>query len=288
MDYILHIAILSSIYALAVLGQNYASGFTGLISVNHGAFMGVGAFASAILLKTVGLSFPLAFILAGLITALVALVLSFPLLKLRDDSFVLVSFGFAFIAFSVFLNWRSLTNGPLGIKGIPMPEITGMLDNPKILYFLIILGVLIICLIVLRMILNSSYGVIIRATRENQKVAQIAGHNTDSYRRSVFVLSGLITGFAGVFLASYISVIDPTLFNYHLSVLLLIMAIFGGLASLKGSIVGAVILIVLPEALRFLGLPNSILAESQQIAYGLVLIALMFYRPKGLFGKYSI
>lgn len=288
MDYLLHILILSSIYSLAVLGQNYASGYTGLISLNHGAFMGIGAYASAILLVTVGYSFPVAFILAGLITALVAFLLSFPLLKLRDDAFVLVSFGFAFIAFNVFLNWVSLTNGALGIKRIPYPVIADASSNPKIVYFLIILSVLLICLFVLNKILNSSYGVIIRATRENQKVTQIAGHNTDSYRRSVFVVSGLITGFAGAFLASFISAIDPTLFGYHLSVLLLIMAIFGGLASLRGAVVGATILILVPEALRFIGLPSDILAESQQIIYGLILIILMFWRPVGIFGKYNI
>ncbi|MDP3975944.1 MAG: branched-chain amino acid ABC transporter permease [bacterium] len=288
MDYLLHIAILSSIYSLAVLGQNYASGYTGLISINHGAFMGIGAYAGAILLKWYGVPFPVAFLAAGAATGLAAWLLSFPLLKLKGDSFVLVSFGFSFIAFNLFLNWRGLTNGALGLKAIPGPELVNLLDNTKIIFLAILLALILITLWGLHKILQSSYGVVIRATRENQKVTQIAGHCTDSYRRSVFVLSGVITGIAGLFLASYISTIDPTLFNYHLSVLLLIMAILGGLASLKGSIAGATLLIVLPELLRFLGLPNSILAESQQISYGLILILLMYYRPVGLFGTYKI
>jgi branched-chain amino acid transport system permease protein len=288
MDYLLHILILSSIYSLATLGQNYASGYTGLISVNHGAFMGIGAYTSAILLKMVGLHFPIALVAAALMTGLVAWIISFPLLKLKGDSFVLVSFGFSFIAYNIFLNWRGLTNGALGIKGIPSPKIIDLIPNTKILFLGLLIILVLISLWIFWKIISSSYGIIIKATRENQKVTEIAGHNTNSYRRSVFVLSGIVTGIAGVFLASYISTIDPTLFTYNLSVLLLVMAILGGLASLKGSIIGATLLILLPEILRFIGLPNSILAESQQIIYGLILILLMYYRPIGLFGKYRI
>jgi|CXWL01.1.fsa_nt_gi branched-chain amino acid transport system permease protein len=288
MDYLIHILCLAGIYSIAVLGFNFASGYTGLISLSHGAFMGIGAYASAILLTSVGLSFPVAFLLGGLLAGLVAWLFSFVLLRLRDDSFVLVSFGFSFIVSDVLLNWQSLTNGALGLRGIPYPHITLLVENQKLVFLLLIVVVLLVCFFFLRSILRSPYGVIIRATRENQKITQIAGHDTDSYRRSVFVLSAIITGFAGVLLGSFISTIDPFFFNYHLSVLILIMAIFGGLASLWGSILGATLLILLPEALRFIGLPSSILAESQQIIYGFVLIVLMVYRPKGLLGEYKI
>lgn len=287
MDYLIHLATLASIYAIAVLGLNYASGFTGLISLSHGAFMGIGAYSFAIALTSYAFPYPVALFLAGVITALTAFVLSFPLLRLKGDAFVLVSFGFAFIAFSIFLNWDSLTNGALGIKGIPQPEIF-FFENPRIALLFLVLAVLGFSMLFLWTILRSSYGVILRATRENLKVTQMAGHHTESYRRSVFVVSGCITGFAGAFLASFISAIDPTLFGYHLSILLLIMTIFGGLACLKGSVIGAASLILLPEALRFIGLPHGILAESQQILYGLTLILLMMYRPRGLFGAYSL
>ena len=288
MDYFLHIAILASIYSLAVLGQNYAAGYGGMVSLNHGAFMGIGAYGLAYGMKTLGYSYPVSFLLAALVTALVAWLLSFPLLKLKDDSFVLVSFGFSFIAFNVFLNWHSVTNGAIGLKGIVKPEIVGSFDQPQLVYFIIILFVLLLSLWGMNRILRSSYGVIVRAARENQRVTQVSGHDSTAYRRSVFVLSAVLASFAGSFLASHISAIDPLLFQYHLSVLLLVMAILGGLASLKGSIVGATLLIILPEALRFLGLPSSVLAQSQQIVYGLILIALMMWRPRGIFGKYRI
>jgi len=288
MDYFIHIATLAAIYSIAVLGLNYAAGYTGLISLTHGGFMGIGAFVSAILLKNYGLSFPVAFLLSGFLTGLIAWMTSFPLLRLKEDSFVLVSLGFSFIIFNVLLNWQSLTNGALGMKGIPYPEWIAATSAPRMWYLVLVIGILLGCLFLLRLILRSSYGIVIKSIRENVKVSQVAGHDAGSYQRSVFVLSAVITGFAGSLLASFISTIDPFLFGYHLSVLLLVMAILGGLASLKGSVVGAFIIILLPEALRFIGLPSSILAESQQIIYGMVLILLMVYRPKGLWGEYKI
>lgn len=287
-DYLIHIGTLAGIYSIAVLGLNYAAGYTGLISLTHGAFMGVGAFASAVLLKTYGMSFPVAFLLGGVISGLIAWLASFPLLRLKGDSFVLVSLGLSFILYNVLLNWQSLTNGALGMKGIPYPSFVNSFSQPKWAYFFVVWFVLLLCFFFLRTLLRSSYGVVVKAIRENQKISQVAGHDAESYQRSVFVLSAVITGFSGVLLASFISAIDPFLFGYHLSVLLLVMAIFGGLASLKGSIAGAFILILLPEALRFVGFPNSIIAESQQIIYGLVLILLMVYRPKWLWGEYKI
>ena len=287
MIYLLHIATLSGIYGIAALGLNYASGFTGLVSLNHGAFMGIGAYSSAYLMMQMGMPFWQAFLLGGLITSLVAWLMSFPLLKLHGDAFVLASFGFSFIAYSIFLNWTEVTNGALGMKGIPGPIVPewGMESWWFLGLVVLVLGG---CLLALQRILASSYGVVIRATRENEKVTQIAGHSTQSYRRSVFVLSAFVTGLAGVLLGSYISAIDPQLFNYHLSVLILVMVILGGLASLKGSVIGAVLLIIVPELMRLVGFPNSIIAESRQIVYGLVMIGLMYSRPEGLFGQYRL
>ncbi len=288
MDYILHIATLAGIYSIAALGLNYAVGFTGLVSVNHGAFMGVGAYTLAYLTKVLGWAFSPALLMSGVLAGLLAWLMTFPLLKLREDAFVLVSFGFAFIANNVFLNWTFVTNGAIGMKGIGGPDFPSWMGSYNSAFLILVLLVMALVCWFLWMILRSSYGTIIRATRENQKVTQIAGHHTDAYRRSVFILSGVITGFAGAFLASYISAIDPILFGYHLSVLVLVMVILGGLASLPGAVVGATLLICLPEALRFIGLPSSVLAEAQQISYGLVLILLMVWRPVGLFGKFKI
>lgn len=287
MAYLLHIATLSGIYGIATLGLNYASGFTGLVSLNHGAFMGIGAYSAAYLMMQQGMPFWQAFVLAGLITSVLAWLMSFPLLKLRGDAFVLASFGFSFIAYSIFLNWTSVTNGALGMRGIPGPSFPEW-GSEAWWFFALTILVLALSLLLIHRILRSSYGVVIRATRENEKVTQIAGHATQRYRRSVFVLSALITAFAGVLMASYITAIDPQLFNYHLSVLVLVMVILGGLASLKGSVVGAVLLIIIPELMRLVGFPNSIIAESRQIVYGLVMILLMLYRPEGLFGKYRL
>lgn len=288
MDYLLHVGTLASIYSLTAIGLNYAVGFTGLVSVSHGAFMGIGAYVSAFLLKSYDLSFSLSVLMAAIITALVAWIVSVPLLKLKEDAFVLVSFGFAFIATNVFLNWNSFTNGALGIKGISGPVFPDWMGAYNLAFFVTLLLVIAIVAIFLWKLLRSPYGVLLKASREQQHVAQVFGHNTWGYRRSAYVLSAAIVAVSGAFLASYITTIDPVLFHYHLSVLLLVMVILGGLASLKGAVVGATLLMILPELLRFIGLPNSILAESQQILYGVALIVLMVWRPVGLFGKFRI
>lgn len=288
MNYFVHLAIRSAIYALAALGLNFASGYTGLISVGHGAFLGIGAYTSAILLLRLGVSFPIAFFAAGLVSAAIAFLLSFPLLRLKDDAFVLVSFGFAFIVEEVLTNWQSLTNGALGMKGIPYPAFVDASPHPLFFYFLMTLAVVIVILFLLNRILRSSYGIIIRSIRENFKITQTLGHNAISYQRVVFTVSGFIVGLSGALIASFISAIDPLQFNYHLSVRLLMMVILGGLASLRGSIVGVTLFILLAEALRFVGFPQSILAESREIVYGLLLIVLMLLRPVGLWGKYRL
>ena len=284
MDYFLLLASLCVIYSIATLGQNYATGYAGLISLNHGAFFGIGAYAGAVFLTQFQTSFFLALLAAAICSGTFAFLISFPLLRLKGDSFVLVSFGISFIVYEFLLNSRSITNGPLGIKGIPSPET--LIPFPGG-FFLLTLLVLCSVLYAMHRILCSAYGIIIRSTRENARVTQIAGHSIISYQRSVYVLSAIITGVAGVFLAVLLSTLVPPEFNYYRSVLLLVMAIFGGLASLGGSVLGAGLMVLFPELLRFSGFPNSILAESVQIVYGLLLVFLMISRPRGLFGRWN-
>ncbi|MFH1410341.1 MAG: branched-chain amino acid ABC transporter permease [Patescibacteria group bacterium] len=139
-----------------------------------------------------------------------------------------------------------------------------------------------------RRITKSPYGIIIKGIRENRTVTAVNGHNVLRYQRSVFTVGAIFAAIAGSFTATFLAFIEPKLFELMPSVLILIMVILGGMASLKGSVLGAFILILLPEVLRFLGLPPSILAEVQQMIYGLVLILVMYLRPQGLLGEYKI
>lgn len=285
MEYLLYLLTLVGIYCLAVLATNLIAGFTGRLPFQHGALMAIGAYSFAILLQQ-EFSYGLAFLIAGFFTGLANLLFSFPLLRLKEDSFVLVSFGFAFMVYDLILNLPNLTGGALGIKGIAAPHVFNFSSRVSLL--ILVFSVLFLFFLFLQILLKSSYGIILKSIREHETISEMMGHDRQSYRRSMFILSGIMLGFSGAFLASFISAIDPLLFTYYLSVLLIMMTIVGGLASLPGSLFGATILILLPEALRFLGVPNSILAETQHILYGMTMIVLMVMRPVGILGKYRI
>ncbi len=288
MDYFLHLAIVVTIFSILAMSLNYVAGFTGILSLSHATFYGIGAYATAILTTQYGFSFVPSVVIGMVLTAIIAYAASFPILKLKEDSLVLVSFGFSIIMFNVMLNWTSLTKGPLGIKGIMAPEILGVNFFSKPYFFALVLAVAIITYFFFKRITSSPYGIIMKGIRENQTVAAVNGHNVLRYQRSVFVVGAVFAAIAGSFTATFLAFIEPKLFELMPSMLILIMIILGGMASLKGSVLGAFILILVPEALRFLGLPPSILAEVQQMIYGLVLILVMYLRPQGLMGEYKI
>jgi len=288
MEYLLHIAIIFALNAVFAVSLNYIAGFTGIISFGHSAFIGVGAYTVAILTKFYGVpffaAFPAAFLLAGAIGYLVA----FPITKLSGDSLMLISLGFMLIMYNIFLNWTEVTHGALGIKAIPTPEIWGWTLGTKFEFLLFAVLLLIFTLYIFSRITRSPYGRVLTGIRENEVLLQGVGYATAKYKRSVFALGGAFAAGAGGIYASYLSFIEPGLFASLGSVTVLTMVILGGLANNWGAILGAALLTITPEALRFLGLPDSILAEMQQILYGLMLFFLMLLRPRGLLGRYQL
>lgn len=289
MDFILHLLIIICIFGILSISLNYIAGYTGIISMNHATFYGVGAYAAAILTKTFGWTFFPSLAVGILASAVIAWLASFPLLKLKDDAFILVSLGFAIIGYNIFLNWTSITNGPLGIKGILAPTLFGYSFFAKPAFFALVLIALILTYLFFNHIVKSPYGNIMKGIRENPTVTEVNGHSVLGYQRSVFIVGSIFAAIAGAFAATFLTFIEPKLFNLMPnSILVLIMVILGGLGNNKGSVVGAALLILLPEVLRFAGFPHSIIGELQQIVYGLLLVLLMFYRPQGLFGEYKI
>ncbi|MBU0727982.1 branched-chain amino acid ABC transporter permease [Patescibacteria group bacterium] len=288
MDYILHLLIIICIFSILTVSLNYIAGFAGIISFSHATFYGVGAYTTAILTVDHGFSFLPTVAMGMAVTALVAWLASFPILKLKTDALMLVSFGFAIIAYNIMLNWQSLTKGPLGIKGVMAPSIFGFSFFEKPVFLALVLLVALVTFLFFRRITKSPYGTIIKGIRENPIVTRVNGHSTLRYQRSVFVLGAVFASIAGSLMASYLTFIEPKLFDLMPSVFLVIMIIVGGMASLKGSVLGAIILLLIPEILRFVGIPHSILGETQQMIYGLLLVLMMTLRPKGLIGEYKI
>ncbi len=288
MEYLIHLAILFSIYAILGISLNLVVGYTGLLSITHAAFYGIGAYATAILLTQSGVGFLLSVILGIILAVLASFLIGAVLSKFDGDYYALGSFGFSVIVFSVFLNWQSLTRGPLGILGISKPELFGIDFSSNFAFLILSLLFLIAIYFVSKFIVNSSFGRVLKAIREDEKAIQVFGYNTLYFKLAVFVMSAAMAAVAGSLFASYITFIDTSTFTLMESIFILTIIILGGLANLHGSILGALFLILLPEILRFVGFPTDIAVQMRQVVYGLILILLMLYRPQGLIGEYKL
>ncbi|QQG45098.1 MAG: branched-chain amino acid ABC transporter permease [Candidatus Sungiibacteriota bacterium] len=288
MEYLIHLAILFSIYAMLGISLNLVVGFTGLLSVAQAAFFGIGAYTTAILMTSLGVNFFVSVAAAVFLTALISFLIGFVLSKFSGDYYALASLGFNVIAVSVFLNWQSLTRGPLGIPGISRPEFLGFPFFSNTAFLVLALAGLLIVYLASRLIVNSSFGRVLKAIREDESAIQIFGYKTLYYKLTIFVIGAIFAALGGSLFASYITFIDPSSFVLFESIFIMAIIILGGLANLEGSVLGALFLILLPEILRFVGFPIDIAAQMRQLVYGLLLILLMLYRPQGLRGEFKL
>jgi branched-chain amino acid transport system permease protein len=238
-------------------------------------------------MKTLGFSFLASVGLGMLVTLACALVVGFVLSRVKGDYYALGSFGFNVIVYSLLLNWETLTKGPLGIFGIPRPEIFGYTfsSNLSFLALTIFVGGLVVALAYY--ITRSSFGRVLRAIRDDEEILLPFGYVSSRFKLVIFSIAALIASVCGSLYATYISFIDPSSFTLNESIFILTIIILGGLASIRGSVIGAFVLILLPEALRFIGLPNEVAAQLRVVIYGAALVYLMYARPSGLYGKYS-
>ena len=288
MDYFVHIAILIGIYSILAMSLNLVVGFTGLLSVTQAAFYGIGAYVTAILLTAYGMNFFVAMIIGVIVTGLISFAIGYVLSKFNGDYFALGSFGFNIIVFSIFLNWQSLTRGPLGIPGISKPVLFGFEFGDNYLYLILVVAFALVVYFFSEFITSSSFGRVLKAIREDDKAISVFGYNTLFFKLTIFVIGAMMASTAGALFASYITYVDPSSFNLSESIFMLAIIILGGLANNKGAVMGAFCLIILPEALRFVGFPTDIAAQMRQVTYGLILVLLMLYRPQGLLGEYKL
>lgn len=191
------------------------------------------------------------------------------------------------IIFSVLNNWVSFTGGPMGLPGIPQPKIFGFTVSSHV-EFLVLVGILAaLTTWICRRIINSPFGRVLQAIREDEIFTAAFGKNIAAFKMKVFIISSGLAAIAGVLYATYISYIDPTSFTIMESIFIISIVIIGGAGSLWGPIIGSIVLVSLPEILRFIGLPNAAAANLRQIIYGALLVICMLWRPQGLMGKYS-
>jgi branched-chain amino acid transport system permease protein len=287
MEYLLHILILIFIYIIVGISLNLVAGYTGLLSLSHAGFYGIGAYTAALLSLKFGVSFLLAIPAAIVIASVFGLLIGWPSLRIRDDLFVITTFGFQIILFQIMNNWMEVTNGPLGLHGIPQPQLFGYHLSSHIDFLILSIVCAAFVYVVARRLTTSPFGNVLRAIREDEFFAQSLGKNVSFYKVAVFAVGAGLSAIGGAIYAYYITFIDPTSFTLSESIFMLSIVIVGGAGRLSGSIVGAILLVSIPELLRFIGIPNAIAANMRQILYGGLLVAFMMFRPKGIWGEFS-
>ena len=287
MSYLLHIAVMINIYVILSLSLNLVVGMGGMMSLCHAAFYGIGAYIGTLAMVNWGWSFFPAMILAVSGTALLSLVISIPSLRLKGDYFVLGSLGFQSIVFVILYNWIDLTRGPYGISGIPSPGIFGFEIRGLPIWFAFSTVIMLVCTVLIAVIMASPFGRTLKAIRDDEIAAGSLGKNVPWFKIRTFVLAAGFAAVAGMLFSGYMRYIDPTSFTIMESVFILSIIIIGGAGNLQGPIIGAVVLVVLPELLRFLGMPDAIAANMRQVIYGLAIILLIRWRPQGLLGNYK-
>jgi branched-chain amino acid transport system permease protein len=255
---------------------NLFSGYTGLLSLAHAGFYGIGAYTSALLSTHYGLSPFINIFIAMIFSGVVAFVISFIALRTYEDYFVVVTLGIQIIIFSLMNNLTEVTNGTLGIVGI---ESFPFLDS-NLAFMLFSIFIALVVYILLYNFSKSHYALNLKGIKEDEIYMQSLGKNVKRLKIEVFVISASIASVAGVLYAHYISYIDPTSFTVDESIFILSIVIIGGLGNLRGAFWASTFMVLLPEILRFVGLPDSIGANMRQIIYGLILIGVIFWQEK--------
>lgn len=276
MDYLLHLLIFVLLFGMVALSLNVVSGFTQLISLAQAGFFGVGAYASAILATRYGWSLwvnlPLAMAVAGIVALPVALLA----MRTVEDYFIICTMGMGVILFSVMNNWMDLTRGPLGIPGIPTVTLFGHPFAAK-WEWLLLAGVFYAAMFwVARNLKRSALGRVLVAISEDEIFCQSLGKNVALAKIQTFVLGAILATVPGALYAHYVSFIDPTSFTIHESIFILSIIIIGGMGNLWGSLAAAAFMILVPEALRFVGLPGGIAANVRQMLYGASLVLVIW------------
>lgn len=291
---------LCAINIILTLSLNLTNGFTGLFSLGTAGFMAVGAYVSALLtmpsdIKTMNFfmvpinpiladlhaPFIGALILAGLVSTVVGFLIGAPVLKLKGDYLAIATLGFGEIISVVFTNTQTITNGALGLKGIP--QYTNLYWS---------WGAAIIVIIGLMMLLNSSYGRAFKAIREDETAAQAMGINLFYHKLLSFSISAFIAGIGGALLGNLISTIDPTMFRFSLTYQILLMVVLGGMGSITGSIISASIMTVIMELLRvvespmnfgFINLPG--IPGMRMVVFSVILVVVALFMRRGIMGE---
>lgn len=289
-----------AIYIVLALSLNLLNGFTGLFSLGHAGFMAVGAYVCALLtmppalkqmnyfltpivpwLANLQLPFLPALIVAGLAAALIGFLIGAPVLRLRDDYLAIATLGFSEIIRVLITNFQAVTNGAQGLKGLPRFSTTWTVWITAA-----------VTVVIMTLLMRSSYGRAMKAVRDDEIAAEAMGVNVFRIKVTSFTVSSFLAGVGGALLGHMITTIDPKMFSFMLTFNILLIVVLGGVGSISGSVIAAVVVTVLMEWLRFLDEPlNLIFTKTKgmpglrMVVFSLLLMIVVIFRQRGLMGN---
>lgn len=281
-EYVLALGVSFAMFCVLSGGLNLVYGYTGLLSFAQVGFFGIGGYTAALLVTEQGCSLWAGAAAGGVLAALVGLVIGYSSLRLSRHAFAIVSLSFALLCMIVARDWVSLTRGAMGIPGLPVPSLPlpgGLrwrLSHPADFYYLLV-GFAVIAQAAIYLVVTSRLGRAMRAVKLNEPLAQSQGINPLSYKLVAIALSALLAGVVGGFFVFYLTIVDPSIFDFYYTETMLIMVIIGGPGSFWGVLGASAVLAALPDLLRFT-------TDLRMVLYGAVLMAAMLLFPGGVGG----
>ena len=278
----LHVLALSCLYAIPAIGLNVMLGYTGLVSLGHMGFAGIGAYTAAVLMVDAKLGFFTSLAAATLLAGAAGFGVGAICLRFRSHFFMIVTLAFGLLLHSVMNNWDAVTRGAAGFPGIPRPAplaigqwtyAFGPLPN----FYRLALTGLLVAFALQWVIVNSNFGRVLAAIRQDEKLAAFKGANTMLYKTTVFAIGSAIAGFGGVLFVSFLRAASPEAFSLAESINMVLIVIIGGAGYLAGPILGALLYIGVPEYLRAAN-------ELRLVLFGVLLVLITLFAPQGLAG----
>jgi branched-chain amino acid transport system permease protein len=298
MNYIIHLLIYFDIYVIVALSLNLVVGYCGMLTLAHAAYYAVGGYVYALLALRLGFTFIPAVFVAALVAALFSLAISLPAWRLKGDFLVLITLAVQTLLYSLIYNWsdptapqdiwRNLTNGQFGIAGIPKASVLGIQFTRPASFVWLASLVAVACSLILWRLKASPWGRLLVSIREDELAARSLGKSARLLKVQALAISCGFVAVAGTLYAAHVSYIDPSTASLDEGILMLSMVIIGGVGNFRGPIVGALILIFLPELLRFAHFPDALAANVRLTIYGLLLVLMIHFRPQGISGEYRL
>jgi len=289
--YFQHLLVLSGIFIILTSSWNLLAGYSGLLNLGHAAFYGIGGYSSALLALKLGLSPWIGLPLGGIISSIFGIFLGIPSFRLSGPYLAITTIGFSEILRLVSMNWVDLTRGSLGLYGIPpltslkLPKgiLIKFVSEQNFYYVVIIFASL--TLFIIRRLVYSEFGISLRSMREDEMGSESIGIDTSRYKLTVFMISAFFAGFAGALYAHYVRLISPEMLSLSETFTVLTMVMVGGLGTLYGPVVGAVVLTFLSEGLRFL--EDIVKLNIRFVIYGALLMTTILFMRNGIVGLFQ-